>query len=124
MRDVISKRTCTLLYAFIASQPLPILLWMADQALGVFDVSRGALFFFLALPWGLAVMTALSALAELGFNTGRIWVRWALSLALITGVQFYALKEIYLDMIVPVNFIVFPLLALGLSHYFLRGQTR
>ena len=124
MSDMISKRTCTLLYAFIASQPVPLLFWALDQVFGVLDVSRPALFFFLALPWGLAALTALSALAELGLNTGRNWVKWILSLGLVSFVHFFALKEIYMDFIVPVNFIIFPLLALTLSHYFLKEQTR
>ncbi len=124
MPVMVSKRTCTLLYAFIISQPLPILLWALDQGFGAMDVSRATLFFFLALPWGLAAMTTLSALAELGLNTGRVWAKWLLALALISFVQFYALKEIYLDFIIPVNFIVFPLLALTFSHYFLKEQTR
>lgn len=124
MSDMISKRTCTLLYAFIASQPLPILLWTMDEVFGIITISRATLFLFLALPWGIAVLAALSALAELGLNIGRIWVKWVLALALISFVQFYALQEIYLDFIIPINFVIFPLLALTFSHYFLREQTR
>ena len=118
--ETVSKRTRYLLYAFIASQPLPLLFLALDQSFHVLQISRGGLFLWLAIPWGLAVVTALSALAELGLNTGKNWVRWALGLVVIYGVQAYALKEIYLYIIVPINFIIFPLLALGLSHLLLR----
>jgi hypothetical protein len=92
--------------------------------LGIAEISRKELFLAIALPWGLAAVTALSALSELGLNTGRTWVRWVFALALVYGVEAYALKEIYLSYIIPINFIVFPTLALVLSHLLLRDQTQ
>lgn len=120
---IISNRTKLLLYLFIASQPLAIVLLGLDSGLELIDVSRKGLFLAIALPWGLAAVTALSALAELGLNTGRIWVRWVLALALIYGVEAYALQEVYLSFIVPVNFVLFPVLALIFSHILLRDHT-
>ncbi|MBN4076453.1 hypothetical protein JYT16_01920 [Gemmatimonas aurantiaca] len=118
----IGKRTRLFLYFFIAAQPLAIILLVLDMGLDVLEVSRKGLFLAIALPWGLAVATALSALAELGLNTGRNWIRWVFALALVYGVEAYALKEIYLNFIIPVNFILFPALALILSHFLLRDE--
>lgn len=118
----ISKRTHLFLYFFIASQPLAIILLVLDMGLDVLEVSRKGLFLAIAIPWGLAAATALSALAELGLNTGRNWVRWAFALTMVYGVEAYALKEIYLSFIIPVNFILFPILALILSHILLRDK--
>lgn len=119
---MISRRTRYLLYAFMVSQPLPILMLIIDRGFSVFDLSRGALFAFVALPWGLVTLTCLSAFSEVGFNTGRSWVRWALALTVIYAVQAYALKEVHLAVIIPINFIVFPVLALVLSHFMLRER--
>lgn len=121
--STISKRTRILLYLFIAAQPLPIFLLILDSGLNLVEVSRKGLFFAMALPWGLAAVTALSALSEMGLNTGRVWVRWVFALALVYGVEAYALKEIYLSYLIPINFILFPLLALVLTHILLRDQS-
>ena len=118
----ISRRTRVFLYFFIASQPLAIFLLVLDGGLDLLGVSRKGLFLAIALPWGLAAATALSVLSELGLNTGRNWVRWVFALALVYGVESYALKEVYMSFIVPINFIVFPIIALFLSHILLRDE--
>ncbi len=117
-----SKRTRQYLYAFIISQPLVLILLGLDQGLGVIDVPRRVIHIFIALPWGTGILALIATLRELGLSVGHDWAHWILAVALVYGVQFYSVQEIYLDYIAPVNLVVFPILTLLLSHIDMRER--
>ncbi len=115
-----SKRTKRFLYAFIASQPLVLFFLMLDQGLGIVSIPRWIIHLSLAIPWGAGVLATIYTLREIGLSVGREWVHWLLAIALVYVIQLYSAQEIHVHYIVPINLIVFPILALFLSHIDLR----
>lgn len=120
---IVRKETRRLLYLLMATQPIPLILLWLDLRIDTLRVSRDLVFWTVAIPWGAAVVTVLSILKEFGFNTGRPWVRWTLAIVVTYAVHAYAIREIYLSFIVPVNFIILPLLSLGLAHLIMRESS-
>lgn len=109
---------------FMLAQPLAVLALVIDKFFGEISLSRETLMLLIALPWGLAVITLLSVAEDIGVNTGSGILKWILGASLVYATYTYALKEIYLIIIIPIGFSILPLLSLFLSYHFFWKARR
>ncbi|MCH9030880.1 MAG: hypothetical protein IIB00_01280 [candidate division Zixibacteria bacterium] len=109
---------------FMLVQPLGVFALIIDKFFGDVSLSRETLMLLIALPWGLAIVTILSVAEDIGVNTGSRILKWILGASLVYATYTYALKEIYLIIIIPIGFLVLPLLSMFLSYHFFWKARR
>ena len=124
MDGIDGRKTRWTLGLFMLSQPLGVLALIIDKFFGDVSMSRETLMLLIALPWALAIVTLLSVAEDIGVNTGSGILKWILGASLVYATYSYALKEIYLIIIVPIGFLVLPLLSLILSYHFFWKARR
>ena len=124
MNEIDGNRTRWSLGFFMLTQPLAVLGLILDMLLESVSISREILMFLIALPWGLAIVTLLSIAEDIGINTGSRIFKWLLGASIVYATYTYALKEIYLEIIVTIGFLVLPLLSLFLSYHFFWKARR
>ena len=118
MDGIDGSKTRWTLGLFMLAQPLGVLALVIDKQMGGVSISRETIMLLIALPWGLAIVTILSVAEDIGINTGNRILKWILGACLLYATYTYALKEIYLIIIIPIGFSVLPLLSLFLSYHF------